>query len=242
MQRIPAGVISLICADLPYGTTKCRWDKVIPFEPLWEQYWRTLKPNGAVVLFSQQPFTTDLINSCRKWFRYEIIWEKTVALGFPNARRMPLRSHETMLVFYRKLPTYNPQMVWNDKATNAATTGPDRYTGYNALEPNEYEATKWRFPRSVIKISNHHGAIFGNIKKVGKHPTRKPVPLIEWIVKTYTNEGDIVLDNVMGSGSTAIACINTGRQFIGFENDPDNFNYSQQRLANLQTPTDAKPI
>ena len=188
MKEIPDKSIDMILCDLPYGVTKVKWDTVIPFEPLWEQYERIIKLNGAIVLFSTQPFTTDLICSNRNMFRYEIVWEKTQKTGFYNANKMPLKGHENILVFYK------------------------------------------RYPHDVIHFSNWNGALFGKTKKATKHPTQKPVPVLEYLIKTYTNEGDTVLDNCMGSGSTGVACVNTGRDFIGIELDDNYFQIAEKRI------------
>lgn len=160
MKLIADKSIDMILCDLPYGTTNCKWDVVIPFEPLWKEYWRIIKDNGAIVLTAQQPFATDLINSFRKYFRYEIIWEKTQKLGFGNCNKMPLRGHENILVFYKKLPTYNPQKRFEPNAQIGRTRGrqKDRYRGYSNFNTREeYIDTGWRFPHSVVKISNWNG-------------------------------------------------------------------------------------
>lgn len=215
MKEIPDGSVDMILCDLPYGTTKLEWDIRIPFEPLWEQYNRIIKQNGAIVLFSSQPFTTDLINSQRKLFRYEIIWEKTQRTGFYNANKMPLRCHENILVFYKKLPTYNPQKyeLSDDYIKNHCTSiGRTRkvsdwhycagnFVGRCSKEKAEnysYTDDGTRFPTDVIKFSNWNGTLFGNKSKSVNHPTQKPAPLLEYLIKTYTNEGNTVLDNCMG--------------------------------------------
>ena len=238
MASIPDGSVDMVLCDLPYGTTACKWDTVIPFEPLWEQYKRVIKDNGAIVLFSSQPFTTDLIASNRKMFRYEIIWEKTQAQGFLNANKMPLRAHENICVFYKRLPTYNPQK----KKVERKDIG--RVRQVNAMRSQQYremDRTIWvetgeRYPTDVVKFSNWNGALFGNTKKHVKHPTSKPVPLLEYLIKTYTNEGETVLDNCMGSGSTGVACVNTGRHFIGMELDPDYFRIAEERIKDAHKP------
>lgn len=240
MPTIPSGSVDMILCDLPYGTTAIKWDTRIPFEPLWEQYERIIKENGAICLFSAQPFTTDLINSNRKLFRYEIIWEKTMKAGFVNARKMPLRGHENILLFYKKLPTYNPVMrelePWEDHSCVGRTRQrrKDRTNHYNTLrEGGTYTDTGIRFPHDVIRFSNWNGGGFGENKPV-KHPTQKPVPLLEWLVKTYTNEGEMVMDNCMGSGSTGVACVNLKRDFIGIEKEEKYFKIAEQRIKEAE--------
>ena len=234
MAQIDDKSIDMILCDLPYGTTQCSWDIVIPFEPLWEEYKRIIKDNAAIVLFSQQPFTTDMINSNKKMFRYEIIWKKTQPMGFLNAHKMPMRCHENILVFYKKLPTYNPIM----RQVKCRGIGRKRGNSGNAKQYNEfrkddYEWTETgrRFPLDVIEFSNQNGVVYGNNEKATKHPTQKPVPLLEYLIKTYTDVGDLVLDNCAGSCSTGIACHNTGRRFIGFEKDKEIFEKANKRLT-----------
>lgn len=233
MQALPDASVNLVVCDLPYGTTHCEWDKPIDLERLWSEYNRICKQNAAVVLFSSQPFTTDLINSNRRHFRYEIIWEKTQPSGFLNAKRMPLRAHENICVFYRKLPTYNPII----KEVHTKGLGRKKTNGTKAKQYGEYRigTYEWtetgkRYPTDVVKISNWNGALFGNTDKAVKHPTTKPVPLLEYLIKTYSNPGDTVLDNCMGSGSTGVACANTGRNFIGIELDADFYKIATERI------------
>lgn len=233
MKGIADNSADLIFADLPYGTTNCSWDIKIPFEPLWEQWNRIAKENAAIVLTGQQPFTTDIISSNRKYFRYEIIWEKTQKLGFLDANRKPLRAHENIIVFYRKLPTYNPQkyFIGDEKKRTKATPQDNRYDGYGANKGNTYTYTGYRFPHSVIKISNWNGALFGNTDKATKHPTQKPVELLDWIIKTYTNKGDTVFDCCMGSGTTGVSSKKNNRHFIGIEKDETFFNLAVSRVT-----------
>lgn len=233
MKLIEEKSIDMVLCDLPYGTTKCKWDTPIPFEPLWKQYKRIVKDNGAILLFSQQPFTTDLIQSNRKMFRYEIIWKKTLPTGFLNAKKMPMRYHENICVFYKHLPIYNPIM----RKVERNDIGRVRTNGGKAQQYNEFRKDDWayietgeRYPGDVIEYSNWNGALFGNTKNATKHSAQKPVPLLEYLIKTYTNEGDVVLDNCMGSGSTIVACINTGRSYIGFEKDETIINLARQRI------------
>ncbi len=232
MKEIPDKSIDMVLCDPPYGVTKVKWDTVIPFEPLWEQYERIIKPNGAIVLFSTQPFTTDLICSNRKMFRYEIIWEKTQKTGFYNANKMPLKGHENILVFYKSLPTYNPQKytVKRKDVGRVRNKKADRCVLYGHVEAQDWAETGQRYPHDVIHFSNWNGALFGKTEKATKHPTQKPVPVLEYLIKTYTNEGDTVLDNCMGSGSTGVACVNTGRDFIGIELDDKYFQIAEKRI------------
>lgn len=232
MQRIPDKSVDMILCDLPYGTTKCKWDVVIPFDLLWSQYLRAIKDNGAIVMTGQQPFTTDIINSQRDIFRYEIIWQKSQKLGFLNANKMPLRAHENILLFYKNLPVYNPQKTQAEgvQMGRSRQQKGNRYEGYGSDLGGIYVENGLRFPTSVLPISNWNGALFGNTEKATKHPTQKPVPLFEWLIKTYTHEGMTVLDNCIGSGTTAIACINTARNYIGFESNEEYFEYAEKRV------------
>lgn len=223
MCNIPDKSIDMILCDLPYGTTQNKWDSVIPFNLLWCQYRRIIKDNGAICLFGQGLFTANLICSNKEMYRYDLIWEKTKAGGFLNARRMPLQAHENISVFYKKLPIYNPQMEAGKPYIKKAVTNGDgkNYGKFDRVgEIAVNEGT--RFPRSVIKISND------NHKSL--HPTQKPVELLEWLIRTYTNENETILDNCMGSGSTGVACINTNRKFIGMELDNTYFEIAKKRI------------
>ena len=226
MKDIPDGSIDMILCDLPYGTTRNKWDSVIPLEPLWEQYRRVIKENGAIVLFSQQPFTSTLVSSNPQWFRYEWIWQKDQGTGFLNAKRMPLKVHENVLVFYGKSPLYNPQMRKGFKPYKVVrgSTG----SNYGKVIPAHVtESNGERYPVDVLEFTKEHGL----------HPTQKPVALLEYFIKTYTNAGDTVLDNCMGSGTTGIACLNTGRNFIGMELEQEYFDIAKQRIADAQEET-----
>lgn len=236
MKDIPDGSVDMILCDLPYGTTQLEWDKCIPFEPLWEQYNRIIKQNGAIVLFSSQPFTTDLINSQRKLFRYEIIWEKTQKSGAYNANRMPLKAHDNICVFYKKIPVYNPikTTIQKNDIGRKRIYKQNRFKQYGKCAQGEYVEDGTRYPTDIIKFSNWNGALFGKTDKAVKHPTQKPVPLLEYLIKTYTNEGDTVLDNCMGSGSTGVACVNTSRNFIGIELDGGYFEIAKSRIEESQ--------
>jgi len=218
MKNIPDKSIDMILADLPYGTTACSWDIVIPFEKLWEQYKRIIKDNGAIVLTASQPFTTDVINSARDIFRYEIIWERALSGNPFLVKKQPLKVHENVLVFYKKFGIYNPQMT-KGKMRNKKITG-----AFREIEPQD-NITDLYYPRSVKYFDNAD-------RKNKVHPTQKPVALFEYLIKTYTNEGDLVLDNCMGSGTTGVACKNLNRNFIGIELDETYFNIAKQRIEN----------
>lgn len=244
MKRIPDGSVDMVLCDLPYGTTQLKWDICLPFDKLWEQWLRVCKTNAAIVLFSSQPFTTDLINSNRKMFKHEIIWKKTQPTGFYDAKKRPLRLHENILIFYQKQPTYNPQLVIKKNAVgigrrrgNSDSKKTDgNFVGKVGKENAEtwfYEEKGLRYPTDVIEFSNWNGALFGDTSRCKKHPTAKPVELCEYLIKTYTNEGDTVLDNCMGSGTTAVAAVNTGRNFIGFETDTEYCRIANERLCKI---------
>jgi len=229
MKGIPDKSIDMILCDLPYGTTKNKWDSIIPFEPLWEQYKRIIKDNGAIVLTSAQPFTTSLINSNKEMFRYDLIFEKTLGSGFLNAKRMPMRYHEEVLLFYKKLPTYNPIMGEGvrKKGINKSKDNGSNY-GKKTKFDYEYDDMGTRYPKSIIKFST------GNRTKNQFHPTQKPVALFEYLIKTYTNEGDLVLDNCAGSGTTGVACKNLNRNFILIEKEPEYIDIINKRLQGLK--------
>ena len=222
MKKIPDGSVDLVLTDLPYGTTDVPQDKRLPLEPMWEQFLRVTKTNATILLFSQMPFGSDLIQSQRKLFRYEWIWEKSLGVGFLNAKKMPLRCHENILVFYRRLPTYNPQF----------TKGKPRH-GYNPSKTLNYGKKhgviidndgEHYYPRDVFYVPLGLGA------RENFSPQQKPVTLLEYLIRTYTNEGEVVLDATMGSGSTGVAAINTGRRFIGFELDAGYFEIAKKRI------------
>ena len=219
MKDIPDESIDMILCDLPYGTTKNKWDSVIPLNKLWKSYERIIKDNGAIVLFSQMPFSAELVHSNLKLFKYEWIWQKDNGTGFLNAKKMPLKIHENILVFYKKLPLYNPQMRTGFKPYKCKQGR--HSTNYGAYEQGHItESNGERYPIDIIKFK----------KDSGLHPTQKPVALLEYLIKTYTNEGETVLDNCMGSGSTGIACVNTNRNFIGIELDEKYFNIAKERI------------
>jgi site-specific DNA-methyltransferase (adenine-specific) len=226
MALIPDKSIDMILCDLPYGTTACKWDTIIPFEKLWEQYERVIKDNGALVLTASQPFTTQLISSNIKLFRYELIWEKTLATNFMLVKKQPAKKHENICVFYKKQPTYNPQMEEGAPYTDKARKRTIGVHGDLETTKKPIENKGTRYPSSIQKFSN------GNNKTV--HPTQKPLDLFEYLIKTYTNEGDIVLDNCMGSGTTAVAALNTNRKFIGFETEPAYIEIANKRIDDLR--------
>jgi len=241
MKFIPDKSIDCIITDLPYGITQCKWDTVIPFEPLWEQYKRIIKPNGAIVLFGSQPFTSALVMSNPKWFRYEWIWDKVQPTGFLDANRKPLKLHENILVFAGKRTNYYPQKtvaktLQADKTpqrvnldhTSIYGKGSDGRSKNNSL----WKESGYRYPLTIQKISNHNGCLWGDTSKSVKHPTQKPIALLEYLIKTYTIEGELILDNTAGSGSLAIAAINTKRNYICIEKDDHYFQVMQERIAN----------
>lgn len=229
MKEIPDGSVDMILADPPYGTTdKNEWDKIIPLKEMFENYNRVIKDNGAVVVFSQLPFAVDVINENRRYFRYEIIWHKTQAVGFLNANRMPLRAHENILVFYKRLPTYNPQKT-KGIPYNRGLIPPNCTPNYGNFGEHYVEnKTGDRHPLDVITFSS------ANRAKHHLHPTQKPVALLEYLIRTYTNPGEVVLDNCMGSGSTGIACVNTGRDFVGIEKDDNYFRIAAERIRKAE--------
>ncbi|MBQ3434097.1 MAG: site-specific DNA-methyltransferase [Selenomonadaceae bacterium] len=229
MRRLDAGSVDAIICDPPFQTTDCAWDIRLPMQEMWQEFNRVTKENAAIVLFSQLPFAVDLINANRKMFRYEWIWSKPRAVGFLNANRMPLRAHENILVFYKKLPTYNPQFR-KGKAYEHAQREQlrDRKSVYQSrgasVTKNDGEHY---YPRDVINFAQ---PVANSKKDTRVHPTQKPVDLMEFLVRTYTNEQELVLDATMGSGSTGVACMKSRRRFIGFETDKEFFDVSRQRL------------
>ena len=230
MKSIPDGSVDMILTDPPYGTTACKWDSVIPFEPMWEQLKRIIKPNGAILLFCSQPFTSVLVMSNLKHYKQSLVWEKNKATGHLNANRMHLRAHEDILVFYNKLPTYNPQMS-QGRAYSNSHKPMDSGECYGNVGYSERKNVTTRYPRSVIYEKVDIKAEF--------HPTQKPVALLEYLIKTYSNEGETVLDFTMGSGSTMIACLNTNRKGIGIELDKHYFDIATKRINEHKAALDA---
>ena len=217
--------VDLLLVDLPYGTTACKWDEVIPLDLLWEQYNRICKEDAAMVFTAAQPFTTTLAASNIKNFRYEWIWEKPQGTNPMNAKIMPLKSHENILVFYRKKPTYNPQM-WNStpyKAFQSDTSKIGEVYG-SAKSKHRDNPDGTRYPKTILKFKQEKGL----------HPTQKPTTLMEYLINTYSNENDVVLDNTMGSGTTGVACVNTNRKFIGIELDKNYFDIAKERISDVE--------
>jgi len=229
MNNISNESIDLILCDLPYGKTKNVWDSVIPLEKLWKQYLRIIKSNGVILLFGQDKFSAKLMISQEKIHRYNIIWHSTTPTGHLNSHKMPLRIHEDILIFYKSLPTYNPQKttghirkvssaIHKRNSKKTSNYGEHGLTGYDSTE--RFPTSVWCFPTDKQKLS--------------LHPTQKPEKLLEEAIKTYTNENDLVLDNCMGSGSTGVACINTNRRFIGIEKDKKYFDIAVDRINNCK--------
>lgn len=239
MKSLEDKSVDLILCDLPYGTTKNKWDSVIDLELLWEHYNRIIKDRGAILLFAQTPFDKVLGVSNLENLRYEIIWQKTAPTGFLNAKKMPMKAHENILVFYKKLPTYNPQMTQGHprkvsskksrsesakRHSEKSLKGESNY-GVFANDIEGYDSTE-RYPLSVQVFAKDQ-------QKENYHPTQKPVALLEWLLKTYSNEGDLVMDNCMGSGSTGVACVNLNRNFIGMELTEQYFEVAKERIEKV---------
>ncbi len=228
MKSIPDGSVDMILCDLPYGTTACKWDTVIPFEPLWAQYRRVAKPDAAIVLTASQPFTSALTMSASDLFRCAWVWEKSKASNFLLARKTVLKAHEDIIVFSKGTPTYFPQMTAGTpfKGEGRSRKG-SNWGGVNKV-PNSTKRKDnhgTRFPRSVQYFATAESEKTGAL-----HPTQKPVALMEYLIRTYTQHGDLVLDNCMGSGTTGVACASTGRRFIGIEKDEAYFNLARARV------------
>ena len=234
MKLIPDKSIDMILCDLPYGTTACKWDTIIPFEPLWEQYKRIIKDNGAIVLFGSEPFSSNLRMSNLIMYKYDWYWDKKHGANFAQANKRPLKNIETISVFYKKPPTYNAQKTNNPKGEEKRHTyspskqkevfvGQVSMTADYAKSGIEYEPDKL-LPKCLIAFSREHRP---------QHPTQKPVDLCEYLIKTYTNEGETVLDNCMGSGTTAVACINTKRNYIGFELSEEYCKIAEERIREI---------
>ena len=226
MKRIPDGSVDMILCDLPYGTTACKWDTVIPFEPLWEQYERIIKSNGAIVLTASQPFTSLLVSSNIKYFRFAWVWNKKFAGNFALKKYQPQKIHEDILVFSKQPSVFYPQKTKRDtpikKGANKCSSWESSSIAH-AKQEYENKIYEYKEPESIINISNRS-------EKRGLHPTQKPVELFEYLIKTYTNEGETVLDNCIGSGTTAISCINTNRSYIGFELDKQYCDIANERI------------
>lgn len=229
MKDIPNKSIDMILCDLPYGATRNKSDKRLPFAPLWKQYKRIIKDNGCIVLFAQGKFYIDLVKSNYKMFRYDLVWDKVLTTGFLNAKRMPLRRHEQIAVFYKKLPTYNPQFTQGKPLHGKGTAYKTKemqnnnYGDFNALEDMRKGSID-KYPTSILQFTKPHPS-------TAKHKTEKSVALLEYLIKTYTNESETVLDNCMGSGSTGVACKITNRNFIGIELNDEYFEIAKERIG-----------
>jgi site-specific DNA-methyltransferase (adenine-specific) len=232
MGTLPSGSVDAIICDLPYGTTDCRWDAIIPFDQLWAQYERVIKANGSVVLFGAQPFTSALVMSKRELFKYQWAWDKQAVTGFANAKKQPLRHLEDVLVFYKSQPTYNPQgLIYSPKIKrNGKSVGGDTIRGNVENSANrgklrtggsEYVQEFTNYPKQLLSFGRDGDK---------SHPTQKPVALCEYLIRTHTDAGDVVLDNCMGSGTTGVAAMLAGRKFIGIERDPEYFQISVNRI------------
>ena len=215
MKNIPDGSVDLVLTDPPYGTTACKWDSVIPFEPMWEQLNRIIKPNGAICLFGSEPFSSALRMSNIKNFKYDWIWQKSNVMGFLNAKKRPLKEIENISVFNSKV--YYPQgLEINEKGENRRGKQTETLGKYEPINKSEYK----NYPRTILQFKSERGC----------HPTQKPIALLEYLINTYTNEGETVLDFTAGSGSTGVACVNTNRRFIGIELDEGYFNIAKKRI------------
>lgn len=227
MKLIKDKSVDAIICDLPFGTTKCTWDTVIPFEPLWKEYQRIIKDNGAIVLFGSEPFSSELRKSNLKLYKYDWYWKKSKANGFFNVKKMPLKSIETISVFYKKLPTYNPQGIIpygkEIKNPKGKLDNSNHVSGHNggSLKNEVYVREYTNYPNQLLEFSTVAKPI---------HNTQKPVELLEYLIKTYTNDDELVLDNCMGSFTTAMACINTNRNYIGFEIEQKYIDLGNKRL------------
>ena len=227
MKGIPDGSVDLVLTDPPYGTTACKWDTVIDLELMWEQLKRIIKPNGAIVMTASQPFTTTLIASNMKMFKYCWVWDKGVGVNFFHVKKQPLKVTEDVCVFYTRQPTYNPSMTKREKPIKKSNNNVGESSGYSIDESCEkyvgrvYEEA---YPNVILKFSTRSSG------SRGLHPTQKPVPLLEYLIKTYTDENETVLDFTMGSGSTGVAAVNTSRKFIGIELDEKYFNIAKERI------------
>lgn len=222
MAGLPDASVDMILCDLPYGTTACKWDTVIPFEPLWAQYRRIAKRNAAIVLTANHPFTATLVASNLRDFRYSWVWEKSKPVGHLRAKLQPMRAHEDVLVFSRESPRYYPQGLVAIEPRMVRRTNTGGVYRKQAGMPSVQSFTN--YPRTVLKFGVEEGL----------HPTQKPVALMEYLIRTYTNEGEVVLDNCMGSGTTGVACANTGRRFIGIEREPKYFDIACRRIEDAQ--------
>lgn len=230
LKDIPDKSVDMILCDPPYGKTQCKWDSVIPIEPMWEQLNRVIKDHGVICLFSKQPFSSHLVTTNERMFRYEIIWEKSNASGFLNANRMPLTAHENLLIFYKKIPCYHPPTLETGQPYFRCRSDKGE-PAYRPLVPTTSQSDGPRKPRSVVRFSNTKDP------ERGLHPTQKPVALCEWLISTYTEPGETVLDFCMGSGTTGVACVKTGRNFIGMDLDEEYCKTAEERIEKWNTRT-----
>ena len=237
MKDIPDGSIDMVLTDTPYGTTSCKWDSIIPFEPMWKQLNRIIKANGSIVLFGSEPFSSALRMSNIKNYKYDWVWEKTNPANIAMAKRMPLKYHEIISVFYNTQPTYNRQMIPRDelgKKRLENKNNPIRFSGSD-IQGNKTKKKNYDINRYDAKVKNPSSVLKIKVERGKLHPTQKPEALMEYLIKTYTNEGETVLDFTMGSGTTGVACKNLNRNFIGIELDPDYFKIAEKRIKKRRT-------
>lgn len=228
MKDIPDESIDMILVDPPYARTHNKWDSIIPLDRMWEQYLRIIKPNGCIAIFADGMFMADLMESQRKLWKYNLVWDKVLSTGFLNANRQPLRVHEEVCIFYKKPPVYNPQKVlgsMNHSTGKNKERGNSNYNKHNFVD-NREKLGEWKHPTSILRFQKPHPSIT-------LHPTQNPVELCEWLIKSYTNEGDIVLDSCAGSGSTCVAAINTKRNYIAMELEEKYYEIIQKRVSGL---------
>ena len=226
LKDLQTGSMDMVLCDPPYGTTACKWDSVIPLEPMWEQLKRVCKPNGAIVMTASQPFTSALVMSNVKDFKYDWTWRKPKGTGHLNAKKMPMRDKEDIVVFYQKQCTYNPQFgqgtPYKNKAGKDHSSSSSMTDSYGAYTNFRNDSDGKRYPKQVLDIPV--------VERGSVHPTQKPIALMEYLIKTYTEENEWVLDFTMGSGTTGVACRNTNRNFIGIEKDPEYFEIAKKRI------------
>jgi len=235
MKQIPETSVDMVMCDLPYGTTACKWDSIIPVDKLWLEYHRVCKAVAAMVFTASQPFTSILINSNMKDFRYQWVWDKVIPSGMTYARFQPMRQHEDILIFGKERPLYVPQMITRDKPIKS---GGQKRLNADATTLDKYKVEGFK---RIYDLKNPTTIIcFMKVRKGSVHPTQKPTELMEYLIRTYTNEGDTVLDNCMGSGTTGVACVNTGRKFIGIELDPKYFEIAKQRIEQALIAKESK--
>lgn len=228
LLQLPNGCVDMILCDLPYGVTQCNWDTIIPIDRLWSEYKRVIKPNGAIVLTAVEPFASQLRLSNISMYKYDWIWYKVKGTGFLNARKQPLRSHEVICIFYAKQCTYNPQKTTGHFRKTSIRRNHLQTDVYGSMNKDyRYDSTE-RYPSSILTFST-------DTENSSIHPTQKPVALFEYLIRTYTNPGDIILDNCMGSGTTAVACMAEKRQFIGFEINKDYCTAANKRIREFKS-------